>query len=78
MRREMEIGIVCAGLFLLGTLIHGEAAEPKGQKATIEMEAGRIVIELYDKDAPGTVANFVKLAKNGFYNGLKFHRVEPG
>ena len=46
MRREMEIGIVCAGLFLLGTLIQGEAAEPKGQKATIEMEAGRIVIEL--------------------------------
>ena len=78
MRREMEIGIVCAGLFLLGTLIQGEAAEPKGQKATIEMEAGRIVIELYDKDAPGTVANFVKLAKNGFYDGLKFHRVEPG
>lgn len=78
MQREMEIGLVCAGLFLLGSLIQGEAAEPKGQKATIELEAGRIVIGLYEKDAPGTVANFVKLVKQGYYDGLKFHRVEAG
>ncbi len=75
---QSEIGMVCAGLFLLGSLIQAEAAEPKGQKATIELEAGRIVIELYGKDAPGTVANFVKLAKQGYYNGLSFHRVVPG
>ncbi|MDE2321258.1 MAG: peptidylprolyl isomerase [candidate division NC10 bacterium] len=42
------------------------------------MAAGKIVVELYENDAPGTVANFVKLAKQGFYNGLNFHRVEPG
>lgn len=35
-------------------------------------------MELFAKDAPNTVANFVKLAKEGFYNGLKFHRVIPG
>ena len=35
-------------------------------------------IEFYDTDAPNTVANFVKLAKEGFYDGLTFHRVIPG
>ena len=33
--------------------------------------------ELYEKEVPNTVANFVKLAKSGFYNGLRFHRVIP-
>ncbi len=34
-------------------------------------------VDFYDDDAPGTVANFVKLSKEGFYNGLNFHRVIP-
>ena len=34
-------------------------------------------VELYDKNAPKTLENFVKLAKAGYYNGLKFHRVIP-
>ena len=34
-------------------------------------------VEFYEKDAPNTVANFVKLSKDGFYNGLKWHRVLP-
>ncbi len=45
--------------------------------ATIDTDRGTIQVELFDKDAPGTVANFVKLAKKGFYDGLKFHRVVP-
>jgi peptidyl-prolyl cis-trans isomerase B (cyclophilin B) len=45
-------------------------------KAIIEMEnKDRIEIELYEDIAPVTVANFVKLAEEGFYNGLIFHRV---
>ena len=36
---------------------------------------GPIEIELFDADAPKTVANFLKLAKDGFYDGLAFHRV---
>ena len=36
---------------------------------------GRMVIELYPEYAPKTVANFIKLAKSGFYNGLTYHRV---
>jgi peptidyl-prolyl cis-trans isomerase B (cyclophilin B) len=46
--------------------------------ATFETNRGTIKAELYDKDAPGTVANFEKLANSGFYDGVKFHRVIPG
>ena len=38
---------------------------------------GDIHVELFSKEAPGTVANFVKLSKEGFYDGLAFHRVIP-
>lgn len=48
------------------------------KKAIIETVKGKIVIELFDKEAPGTVANFEKLIKEGFYDGLTFHRVIPG
>lgn len=47
------------------------------KRATIETGRGTIVAELYDKDAPQTVANFEKLANSGFYDGVKFHRVVP-
>ena len=48
-------------------------------RATITMENNKkIVIELYPEYAPQTVANYVKLAKEGFYNGLTFHRVIDG
>ena len=43
--------------------------------ATFETNVGTITAELYDKEAPGTVANFEKLANSGFYDGVKFHRV---
>jgi peptidyl-prolyl cis-trans isomerase B (cyclophilin B) len=46
--------------------------------ATIETEKGTITIRLFRQYAPKTVANFVDLAGKGFYNGLIFHRVEPG
>ena len=45
--------------------------------ATFETDRGTIVAELYDKEAPNTVANFEKLANSGFYDGTKFHRVIP-
>jgi peptidyl-prolyl cis-trans isomerase B (cyclophilin B) len=38
---------------------------------------GAIAVELFDDDAPKTVANFKKLAEDGFYNGVIFHRVIP-
>src|SRR5437870_11029331 len=45
--------------------------------ATFDTNRGTIVADLYDKDAPNTVANFEKLANSGFYDGVKFHRVIP-
>ncbi len=44
-------------------------------KATLHTTKGDITIEFFDTDAPNTVANFTKLAKEGFYDGTKFHRV---
>ncbi|HEY7258783.1 MAG TPA: peptidylprolyl isomerase [Gaiellales bacterium] len=45
--------------------------------ATITTSMGAIELELYDEDAPKTVENFTKLAGEGFYDGLVFHRVIP-
>ncbi len=47
------------------------------KQATFETNRGRIVADLYDKEAPNTVANFEKLANSGYYDGIKFHRVIP-
>jgi cyclophilin family peptidyl-prolyl cis-trans isomerase len=46
--------------------------------ATIETEKGSIVLELIAADAPKTVNNFVFLTREGFYDGITFHRVIPG
>ncbi|MFN3431342.1 MAG: peptidylprolyl isomerase [Candidatus Sericytochromatia bacterium] len=49
-----------------------------GQRVRIETTKGTFEITLFPKAAPKTVANFVALAKKGFYNGTTFHRVIPG
>jgi len=46
--------------------------------ATIATTAGDIVVELAEADAPKATSNFVKLAREGFYDGVIFHRVIPG
>lgn len=49
------------------------------KQAKIKLAAGgEVILDLFDQDAPNTVANFEKLANSGFYNGLIFHRVIPG
>lgn len=45
--------------------------------AEIQTEKGVMKVEFYEKDAPNTVNNFIKLAREGFYDGLNFHRVIP-
>ena len=45
--------------------------------ATLHTSAGPIELELFPDEAPKTVENFTKLAREGFYDGLKFHRVIP-
>ncbi|RJQ34394.1 peptidylprolyl isomerase [Candidatus Parcubacteria bacterium] len=47
-------------------------------RITLQTNKGDITIELLEKDAPKTVANFAKLARAGFYDGTKFHRVIKG
>jgi peptidyl-prolyl cis-trans isomerase B (cyclophilin B) len=44
-------------------------------RAIMDTEKGTIHLDLFDKDAPNTVKNFVDLANKGFYDGLNFHRV---
>ncbi|MCS6824149.1 MAG: peptidylprolyl isomerase [Cytophagaceae bacterium] len=46
--------------------------------AEIHTEKGIMKVEFFVNDAPGTVSNFITLAKKGFYDGLTFHRVIPG
>jgi cyclophilin family peptidyl-prolyl cis-trans isomerase len=45
--------------------------------AVVRTNRGEIGLELFDDDAPGTVANFVKLSRDGFYDDVIFHRVIP-
>jgi cyclophilin family peptidyl-prolyl cis-trans isomerase len=47
-------------------------------KATLNTTAGPVTVEFFDEDAPKTVENFRKLAADGFYDGLSFHRVIKG
>ncbi len=67
------IGIVSYGYYKKATM------EVKNPIVTMEVQDyGTIKIELYPEMAPETVSNFIALAQNGFYDGLKFHRVVDG
>ncbi len=54
------------------------AAEAKSARARISTAKGDVVFTFYPDDAPQHSAAFIKLARAGFYDGLKFHRYEPG
>jgi len=47
-------------------------------KVILETDEGKITFELFSNEAPETVKNFIKLVKDGYYDGLAFHRVIPG
>ena len=75
----MRVGVWMAGLVMgIGLWAGGARGEVARPRATIDTSKGTIVIELLSDEAPKTVANFIKLAKQGFYNGVIFHRVIPG
>jgi peptidylprolyl isomerase/peptidyl-prolyl cis-trans isomerase B (cyclophilin B) len=61
-----------------GDELTGLAAEAATARARITTEKGDIVFTFYPNDAPQHSAAFIKLARAGFYDGLTFHRVEPG
>ena len=47
-------------------------------RVKLETNKGDVIVELFENEAPNTVANFIELIENGFYDGLTFHRVLPG
>jgi len=65
-------------LLILAACKNETAKEVKMKIAVIETGKGTIKAELYTDKAPITTKNFIELAGSGFYNGLTFHRVEPG
>jgi cyclophilin family peptidyl-prolyl cis-trans isomerase len=78
MKRVLAIAALL-GFCLVGFTLSAKKAEAAGVRAVIKLaKGGEIVIKFYPQDAPLSVANFIKLAKKGFYDGLTFHRVVPG
>ena len=77
--RVFVLLLVAMGLsFAEGKVFNKDYSQTKEIQAVITTHEGEIVLSLDFKAAPNTVANFVELANNGFYNGLTFHRVIPG
>ena len=82
--KKALIGLVIVALAAVGAFIYSRSGQPDYSKVpnptvTITMETGEeIHLELYPAIAPNTVANFVQLVQDGFYDGLIFHRVIPG
>jgi peptidyl-prolyl cis-trans isomerase B (cyclophilin B) len=75
------LGLALLLVVFLAGCAQSPANEETGEKnriAVVQTNKGKIVFELYEKRAPITTANFIKLAESGFYDGLTFHRVVPG
>ena len=73
----MVWSLLIAGAVTL--ILGGCGGDIKKPAAVIAMEkGGEFRIDFYPEDAPKTVENFVTLARKGFYDGLTFHRVQPG
>jgi cyclophilin family peptidyl-prolyl cis-trans isomerase len=60
-----------------GNVKRGVKPEPDAEAAVIETDYGKIVVELYPNVAPKMVERFKTLAREGFYNGTTFHRINP-
>src|SRR5205823_10423923 len=59
------------------SLVRGTGRVRRMTNATMQTNQGTIELQLFDDDAPKTVENFKKLAQDGFYDGVIFHRVIP-
>jgi cyclophilin family peptidyl-prolyl cis-trans isomerase len=78
--RSLKKLIILITLFGLSQSIGCQSDTTKGKTVTavIETTQGNIELELFESDAPKTVANFTGLAEQGYYNGIIFHRVSKG
>ena len=79
-RGRMLMGLLACVIFSASSIESVMAADPapKAPRAIIKTKFGDIEIEFHQNVAPKHVENFIKLAKDGFYNGTIFHRVIPG
>lgn len=71
------LGLLCCAMMTL--LVAGQAYKPKRGETDVVLEVqgkGTVYIQLFTKEAPKTTARIVKLVHDGFYNGLRFHKVE--
>jgi cyclophilin family peptidyl-prolyl cis-trans isomerase len=75
--RTFTMLAVVGGLFLGGTSM-AQSNEDDLPQVLLKTSKGDVVIELYEDEAPNTVANFVSLVEDKFYDGLTFHRVIEG
>lgn len=70
------VGATDTGVIILNSMDNNfETADDKISQATFKTSLGGFSVKFYRSDAPVTVANFIKLARAGFYNGTRFHRV---
>jgi len=76
----IRAGIMAVGLILLSTVVVDGLAQQKQANplVVIQTSLGDITAELFPKEAPKSVANFLTYTKAGFYRGTVFHRVIPG
>ena len=74
------LGVVVLLLLIAGgiIIISGKEKTMETKKVVLETTEGRIVLELFTDQAPKTTDNFLALAQDGFYNGVRFHRVIEG
>jgi peptidyl-prolyl cis-trans isomerase B (cyclophilin B) len=76
-RKKLLIGLAVVIAVAVIVVVMTTMPEELRTYATIETEKGNLVLELFASDVPVTVNNFVSLAREGFYDGLTFHRVVP-
>lgn len=75
-----KLVVIAIALFVSTGIVSAAEATSKSKNPVVLMETslGNIKIELFEKDAPISVKNFLDYAKSGYYNGTIFHRVIPG
>ena len=70
--------IACLAIAYSAFADEKEKAKEKLPQVLLKTSKGEILLELYEDEAPNTVANYISLVEKGFYDGTKFHRVIPG
>lgn len=74
----MRLSLLLIGLLSLALPAMSAGPLSVNPRVVIETVEGPIVLRLFPKDAPKTVANFTRLVREGYYDGLTFHRIVPG